>query len=764
MVICDYCSTQFNGIGRFCCNSCEILYAWLKEGKSPIKNILSVSKDLEKFNFSEIDLKYNLNQSVDTNRDFAYKRYRFYIEGLQCSSCVHLLEDLPQFEKKVISSRLNFGKCLLELETNQDILLGELCQMITDLGYRPTPLLKESDYDLAKKIENRKDLIKIAVAGAVAGNEMLFSIPLYAGLQGDLATVFKWISFFIFLPLLFYSAQEFYKKSWIGLLIHRLSVDMMIVVALWSGFLFSTYSLLSGGDEIYFDSTASFIFLILITRFFLKKYQDKFIHKDLFTELFVNEIYEVSKGDLNVFRTSFDQIKESQLIKMQQNQLLPCDAVLLTDECEFDVSFLTGEAYPQKKHKNEAVYAGSRLLSSQALILCKSQSHQSALAKSLKSLEVVNESKNKFKYLADVVSHRLTLVVFSLAGLYYLFTFDELGVEAFKRSLALITIACPCAVAFGAPLAQSIGLKKAFKEGFYIRSESVFEKLHQIKKIIFDKTGTLTSTHLELIKTFPHDLSEENKEIILGLEKKSMHPVAISLKKTWAGTATKNIKQIKEVIGQGVEGQYNDHQYRLGKPLVQPADGSLQVDLSIDEKKTAYLFFQEKLKPESAKLVDKLYDREFTVMLLSGDIRSRALDVGKQLLIRPANIFSEQSEESKKHIIEKENPCLYIGDGLNDLKALQAAAVSFAVRGPFEATFQICDIYAPRKNLMSILEIFDLSKKVYSVIQSNLMFAIFYNSIGGILALGGFINPLMAAVLMPISSILIIGHTVWRLR
>lgn len=760
METCLYCHTQFSGSGRFCCNSCSILYAWIKEGKSPAKENKTISQEWEKYNFAEIDRKYNLNN----NNNSQYKRFKFFIEGLQCSSCVHLLEDLPLFEKKIVSSRLNFSKSLLEVETSSDFALGELCQEVADLGYRPTPLLQESDYDSAKQLENRRDLIKIAVAGAIAANEMLFSVPLYAGLKGDLATAFKWISFALFLPLLFYSAQEFYRKSFISLMVRRLSVDMMIVVALWAGFIFSTYSLIKGGDELYFDSTASFIFLILTTRYFLKKYQNKFIHKDIFTELFVNEVYEVARGENSVFRTSYDQIKENQIIKLHRNQLAPCDAELLSGECEFDTSFLTGEAYPFKTHKHDKITAGSRLLSKDALLLCKVESHQSALAKSLKSLELVGEVKNKFQSMADLVSHRLTLVVFTIAAGYFFLTYESQGVEAFKRSLALITIACPCAVAFGAPLAQSIGLKKAFKEGFYIRSESVFEKLFQIKKIIFDKTGTLTSTHLELIKTFPNNLAEEDKEIILGLEKQSVHPVAISLKNAWAGTAVKNISEIREVIGQGVEGIFNGRTYRLAKPLQQSSGDSLQVDLSVDGKIVAYLFFQEKLKQESAKLVDKLYDRDYSVMLLSGDGRQRALEIGKQLLIRPAFVFSEQSEDSKREIIKKENPCLYVGDGLNDLKALREAAVSFAVRGPFEATFQVCDIYAPRKNLLSILEIIDLSKKVYRVIESNLMFAIFYNSVGGVLALGGFINPLVAAVLMPISSILIITHTVWRLK
>lgn len=729
----------------------------MTRGELPLKNINAVSEKWQKFNQLELTEQFNISKCP------IYRKFRFYIEGLQCSSCVHLLEDFPRYCEEVTSSRLDYSKRILEVEIKNSFHLGSVCHAIEELGYMPTPLKEDADYEAARKNENKNDLKRIGVAGAIAGNAMLFAVPIYAGLSGSLATVFKWISFLVFIPLLLYVAVPFYKKAWTSLLVRRVNVDMMIVVALWAGFVFSTYSLIIGSDEIYFDSTASFIFLILLTRYLLKYHQDKLIQKNIFTDLFVNDVYEVIENNKTAF-VSFDKIKKDQFLRINQSQLMPCDGVLDSAECDFDLSFLTGEAFPQKKQKGDLVLSGSRLLSQNAMLKCSTEAFESGLAKSLNKIELQRESKNKFYSVTDLVAHRLTLTVFSVAGIFFMLTYQDLGFEAFKRCLALITIACPCAVAFGTPLAHNMGLRKAMRNGFFIKSEIVFEKISRIRKIIFDKTGTLTSAQLKLVKTFPAEISDENKSIILGLEKLSLHPVALSLKNSWSDYSILPILNVKEIASKGIEGTHNGHSYRLTKSDMDQNINTMQVDFSIDGQPKAYLFFEENILPEARAVVDEFYKLDFDVMMLSGDKRPRAIEVSKKLGIRPAFVFAEQSDQSKKEIIKQQNPCLFVGDGLNDVPALNEAHVSFAIKGAFESTLQVADIYAPQKNLRSILEIIGLSEKIHRTVQSNLLFAVLYNSVGGLLALMGMINPLVAAVLMPISSFLITMHTAWRLK
>jgi P-type Cu+ transporter len=756
MDLCAYCQAPVLDGAQFCCQSCELLSAWLIKGELPLAAKKSVSLEWQKYNYKDIEDQFNSSKCP------LYKKFRFYIEGLQCSSCVHLLEDFPRYYSDVTASKLNYGQRILEVQLNPNGKLGEVCQAIVSLGYKPTPLNEETGEEQARRDEQKNELKHIGVAGAVAGNAMLFAVPLYAGLDGSLAIVFRWILFFSFLPLLLYVAVPFYRKAWGSLLARRINVDMMITVALWAGFVFSTYSLVVGGDDLYFDSSASFIFLILVTRYFLRRHQDKMLRTNIFDDLFMNEAYEMADIGAESF-TSFKNIRQGQSLRLKRNQLLPCDSELESEQGAFDLAFLTGEAYPQVRHKGDKLLAGSRLLSQHAVVYCKTASLESQLAQALNSIEI-KSSNSQIQSLSDLVAHRLTLVVFSVAVVFFALTYQSLGFEAFKRCLALITIACPCAVAFGTPLAFSMGMKKAAEHGFFIRSEDVFEKLSSISKVIFDKTGTLTSSQLALIKTFPEQISDENKSIILGLEKASLHPLALGLQEAWNQVSMTDIKNVTEKAGEGVESVYDQHTYQLKKSAQDNGNGAIQVDFSIDGKRTAYLFFEEKIRSEAADVVDGFYKQNFEVMVLTGDKRPRAIETSKKLSIRPHHVFSEQSSESKKEMIEKQNPCLFVGDGLNDLQALRSAYVSFAIKGTFESTLQVSDIYAPKKDLRSILEIIGLSKRIQAVVRMNLLFAIFYNTLGGLLALAGFINPLVAAVLMPISSFLITSHTVSRLK
>ena len=753
---CVYCHGINSTSSHFCCQSCELLFNWYNDYKNPV-----VSADLSKwshYNNPEIEAQFNL---VDSKQN--YKSFKFHLEGLQCSSCVHLLEDLPVFEPKILNAKINYSKSLLDIEISSEMNLAQVCSIVESLGYKPTVFKEISEYEKAKKQEELTELKKIGVAAAVAANEMLFAVPLYGGLTAELATVFKWVSFAVFLPLLFYAASGFYKRAWSGLVTGRVSVDLMIVVALWGGFLLSTFSLLTGREDLYFDSTASFIFLILSTRYLLKFHQNKFIKKDLFVDMFKDQVYEVIKKNRSVYKV-FSEIEIGDRIKLQQGQLLSFDAKLISEKCITDISFLNGESLPHVCYVGEVLQAGSKILSSDIEVECIQISKLTQLSKTLGQIEMLAHDKNKYQTLTDVISHRLTLTVFSIAGLYFVLTYSDLGYEAFKRSLALITIACPCAVAFGTPLAHHLGVRKALQKGFLIKAENVFEKIARIKKVVFDKTGTLTSSELKMVRTFPVQLDDETKSIILALEKNSLHPVAISLKKEWSDVVPAKLGYTTELVGRGVEGKFDGFSYQLIKSYDEKNANLIQVDFKMNGLAKAYLFFEETLLPESRIVVQDLYDKEYEVMLLSGDQRNRVIEIARQLAIRPAMAFSEQSFEAKAQFIQQQNPCMFVGDGLNDLQALKAAEVSFAVRGPFEATLQVSDIYAPQKKLSAVVEIIQLAEKVQSTVNGNLLFAVFYNAVGGVLALMGFINPLVAAILMPISSLLITLHTVWRLK
>lgn len=713
-VVCKYCFSLVTfGDSDFCCSSCELLFHWSQTGQAPGLDAKRIPEKWLVFSHEDLEKSFN----ISTKKEF--KKFRFYLDGLRCSSCVHLLEDFPKYCESVTCARVNFSECTLTVDCDTRLELGELCYLIEQLGYNPTPIKEKSDLERARVKDTRSDLMRIGVAGAIAGNEMLFSTPIYAGLVGSLGLVFKWISFVLFLPLLAYVALPFYQRAWASLKLRRVNVDMMIVVALWAGFIFSTISLIQQTDEIYFDSTASFIFLILLTRFLLKRQHDRLTSQNIFADLFSKDVFEV-KTDGKTAYLRFDQIHKDQTYRVKKGQLIPCDSLLVSGQADFDLAFLTGEPYPEIRHQNNLILAGSRLLSSKAEFRSEELAFKSQLAISLNRLDQERTFKNKIQTLSDIVSHRLTLVVFSIAGLFFTLTFSELGIESFKRCLALITIACPCAVAFGTPLAHTLGLRKATEKGFFIKSEDIFERLSQVKSVIFDKTGTLTTSRLEFVKTEPAELSSFHKSLILGLEKSSTHPVAMSLKNTWALDTVLDFKDIRETPGSGVEGYFEGRYYEFKKSKSSEKSGDLKVDFKIDNEFICSVYFQEKIRPESKEVIRDFSAEGFSIFMLTGDQNERALEIARQTHISEAHVFANQTSATKKLFIQNHNPCLYVGDGLNDLEALNSAHASFAIKGTFESTLQISDVYAPQKNLLALRDLFVLGRQINETVKWNL--------------------------------------------
>ena len=766
---CFYCQSIIqNESDSFCCKSCELIWNWT-HGQDIIKKDMTQTSmsDFDYLSHIEVEKKYR------TQKD--QRHFKFHIEGLNCVSCVHLLEELPQMIKGVLIARLDFSESSLYVELDDTLSLPYLCAQLVELGYRPTLLESNDDLQVAQKIENRQDLKRIALAGAITGNIMLFTVPLYGGLDGDTATIFKWISFTLFLPLIFYSSKPFYRNALQALQKRMINVDITIVVALWLGFLLSTWNLLNNRDELYFDSTASFIFLILSSRFYMKKIQQKFLIKNILNHLFQKELYfNVSQNK----QVSADQIKVGELVVVQAGHLIPCDGVLVSESAELDLSYLTGESWPEKIDKNAKVFAGARLLNSEMTMQVEEPSSKSHLGELVKKIESMSSVADRYKTETDFAAHWLTLSVLAIAAVFFVFYFQTNPWGAFQRSLALLIVACPCAIAFGTPLALSLGMKKAYQNGFFIRSESFFERLLSVKNIILDKTGTLTDSKLKLIRTMPPHLDFQMQSLILAAEAQSRHPVAQSLRQEWVLTdnhRSKNIlvSDVKNIPGSGVEAIFTQENNSDGKRhtlSVQKAknsglaSGLIEVVVMVDSAPKAYLFFEERIREKTSDFVQKLYDLKYDTFILTGDLKNRALEFSKKFKIPSFRVFSEQTPEMKEQIIKSHNPTLYIGDGLNDLLALKAAHVSYAIEGQFDVTLSVADVYAPQKGPEGLLFLIDLGRQIQKTVRGNLFFALIYNLIAGGLALTGLMSPLLAAVLMPMSSTLILTHTMWRLR
>lgn len=749
---CNYCGIQTQGAAH-CCRACEILDSQIRA-----LPILSEAQNP----FSHLDQK----EFRDLYRHKGHEDFNFlfFAEGLHCSSCVHLLEKLPQFYEHIARARVNFAQSTVAIQITDEGSLAQAAHVIQELGYKPTLLSPQDNVVEKYKEENRGHLKRIAVAGFCAGNTMLFVIPVYAGLAGTWAEVFNFLSFLLFLPILFYSAVPFYKGAWNSLKYQVINVDLPITVAMLSGFALSTVNLLKHDGVIYYDSTASFIFFILSARYLLKRVQQNYLSPTRVQSFFRTEKYlRVSDSEEKSIPWSHAQVGD--LLKVQRHQTLPSDCVLESPQGTLDMSLFNGESMPKTFSQGMKIFAGTKVLDESLWVRVQVPFSESKLGQLLKQLDQSALQKSHFVTLSDKLAQKLIVTVFAIALVFFFFYMSVNPTEAFNRSLALIVLACPCALAFGSPLTLGLALKKAQKLGILLKDATSLERIQKVKNIFFDKTGTLTEGNLQISHSEPAAIPQDIRKIILSLEASSYHPVAFALRKAWLPSCDlHSVSNGQEILGRGVSGSIEGSHYEIRHLAESTHEVETGIEVLRNGQSLCRIYFVDALRNDSRSAVRRLQRQGLDCFLLSGDKKSRALQAAEACGIAKENTFGELFPEDKKAILERHSLTCMIGDGANDSLSLQTADVGIAVKGSVDLSLQSADIYFMRGGLSPLFDLMDLGKQTRHVLMRNLTISLVYNALGGTLALLGFINPMMAAILMPLSSLAIILSSLWGFR
>ncbi|QLY24068.1 cation-translocating P-type ATPase [Bdellovibrio sp. KM01] len=747
---CKYCQSPSNG-AEYCCEACKVLDTQV----GPLK--------LDQENpFAHLDQpQFKALYKQDERKDYDYL---IFAEGMHCSSCVHLLEKLPEFCPGILEARANFGQSTIAVKLSETGSLAKAVQSIAELGYEPKILSPEDNLQEKYKEENRTFLKRIAVAGFCAGNIMLFTIPIYAGLESSWAYVFNGISLALFLPILCYSAVPFYQGTLNALKFRMMNVDLPITIAMLSGFIFSTWNFFHKRDGIYYDSTASFLFLILSARYLLKRVQQNYLAPARMQTYFKDQTYERLTHD-HTDLIPWNHIRLHDTLVIKQNQTLPTDCVLLSDCATVDLSLFNGESLPQIYSSGMTLLGGTKLLSENIKVQASSTFENSQIGKLFNDLDQKSYQKSNFVSLTDRLAQRLIAIVFGLAAVFLaLYSFVD-PLEAFQRSLALIVIACPCALAFGSPLTLGLAIKKAQRMGILMKSANTFEKILDLKNIFFDKTGTLSEGSLTLVNSAPESLPVSVQQIVLALEAHSHHPVAFALRKAWGHIpAAKNVTNAQEILGQGVRGYVGDDLYEIFPYNTTLPGSQIAVEVLKNHRSVCQLYFADRLREDSARIVNELQKRGLHTFLISGDKSVRAKEAAFHCNIPSQNAYGDLNPQAKYELIRNYPDSCMIGDGANDSLSLQNATVGIAVKGSVDLSLQHADIYFTRGGLQPLMDLFALTETTRNVMAKTLTVSLVYNCLGGAAALLGLINPMMAAILMPISSVLIVLTSLWGMR
>lgn len=688
----------------------------------------------------------------------------FYVEGIKCAKCVLSIENLKS--PHLQSAQVDFARSLLKIKIKPGTQFAPVIVDLHDLGFSAKPIQSAKETLEKEKIENRKKLIELAVAGAMTGNIMLLSFAVYSGAQGMFFEYMERINGLLFLPIFLYSSRSFFKNSFYSFKNRQISIDFPIATAILVGSFISYVHLFRGEGHIYFDSLSMLVFLLLGARYFLYQVKMKFLSPDYLKSFFQIHVARLAESRRLI---PSQKVKEGDHLLILEGETCPTDSTLLSDQAYFQTAVLSGETKPVSLKKGDLCYAGYQLMSPEVKVAALKSLQDSRIGKIIEQVQWELQQKTRFTTSAEKAAQIFTYTLIGVASLFFIiYSFVDIQ-EAANRALALTILACPCALAFSLPLTHSLGILKMARRGVLVKKSSVFEKLTYAKNLVFDKTGTLTQGHFHFIQWHNKKPSNEDLQIIYALEKQSHHPIGKSLVRSLENKVDPeeaiHLEQWKEVAGVGVSAHISGVNYALKKaPQNFAITSNTFVGLYKGDQITCVAELGDEIKKDVAPLVHNLQSLGLNTFVLSGDQQKTVQEVAQTLNIPERNALANLLPEAKGQWVKDHPHTVVVGDGANDILAFSSSWVSIAVNGSFESSLKTADVYFTTHDMKNVETLIHFSKEIVQVMRRNIVLSIAYNSSGGLAALLGIINPLIAAILMPISSTLVIASCLYGTR
>ena len=755
----------------FCCHGCETVYGILQQ--SGLNRYYSILKNtgeraLPVAQGSVSPSGYSWLDQPEIRKEYETEHgVRFYLEGVHCAACVWLVEKLPSLVPGVASARLDLGSAVVtvRLDPQGAATYSEAAQGLLHVGYRPHPI-RTSEADELRKKEDRKLLTQLGVAAAASGNIMLMAVSLYAGADGTFARDFKWISFGLSLPVMFYSALPFYQSSLSALRARQLSIDVPVALGLQVSFWVSVANLFRGHDHIYFDSVSALVFLLLSSRYLLRRVQRSSLNAASLAHFLMPATARKLGADGTYAETPLSEVRVGDELEILPGDLIPADGVVLHGMSSLNASLLTGESRPESVSSGDIVYGGTQNEQSRITIRVTSSGRTSRIGRILESMESTLKSRAPIIAFSDRVSRAFIAITLLLLPLVFWGGLQNGWQEALDRALALALVTCPCAFALATPLSFASVLGKAAKSGILIKGAEILERLSQIETAYFDKTGTLTEGKFQVLQWKAAEaVTFDTAALIVALESISRHPIARALTEHFRPLAA--IKDItledhREIQGQGVEAIWNGKKYSLGAAPsgTSEIDSSPTVDQTAQTRIGLYegnaligiVSLGDPIRKESNATLRSLSALGIQSRILSGDAAEAVDAVARATGISAPQAMHSATPEKKKQIVEESRCAIMVGDGANDAVALAAASVGISVHGGLEASVRASDIYLSRPGLRQIPALIVIGRETLKVVRRNFTVSLGYNAVAATAAALGKIDPLFAAILMPISA------------
>jgi len=703
------------------------------------------------------------------------------IGGIHCSACCWLIrnqiEKLAGVEAQSIDAATGVAVIKWQPEKAQ---FSSILETIARLGYRPSLLGDKINDDEQRNSE----LKRLVVAGLGMMQVMMYSVALYAGEWDGMDPTYNkfltWVSLFVTTPVLFYAGLPFIKNALMSIKNFSAHMDIPIALAICSAYTLSCINFFRGQGSVYFDSVVMFIFFISIARFIQHRLQ----YKNMKTQQalvrmlpnFVNKVIDGSSSNDKIEKTSvpLSSIHIDEELSIATGEIVPVDAILLSEHAGIEESLLTGESHLISKTKGTQLSAGS-INSAQAIhIKATSTSKNSTLSVLGQRLATNNLTKNVFQLQLARFASFFVISVLGLASLTLLYWTRESQFEkGLEAALSVLVISCPCALSLAIPASLAALSHSLHRQGMHVMNSNALIQFSRAKTILFDKTGTLTELSLSNKHIQTQAESEFNQQqcldLIVALEKNSIHPVARVFHSFETPYTVDNFKEIK---GQGVSGSINDCEYVFAQPAYLRTLGiqvpeffknnELHLARKVENSHQPYqllanINLDQHLRPNTQATIKALQDEGLDIQIISGDRDQSVKEVSSQLGIE--NYLSEQSSQQKyKHIeaLQKQHIVAAVGDGINDAEVLNKANISLSFTNATHIAQASADVLLSGQSLAPVHQLYTSCKKLNRIVKTNISWAITYNIIFIPMAALGYIQPWMAALGMSLSSLFVV--------
>ncbi|WP_347173884.1 heavy metal translocating P-type ATPase [Polaribacter uvawellassae] len=755
----------------FCCNGCKTVFEIFSDNDLTCyydfdKNPGAIPEEIQgKYDF--LDNQKIVEKLIEFN-DSNKQVVSLYIPHIHCSSCIWVLENLNKLQKNIIASQVNFPKKTIRITFDSEkTSLKEIVLMLSSIGYEPYISLE--DYEVGKKKIDRTLLYQLAFAGFAFGNVMFLSFPEYFEVNEfwleQYKHLFRWLMFAFSLPVVFYSAKDYFISAYKGLRSKMLNIDVPIALGVLVLFIRSTVEIAFDLGSGFFDSLTGLVFFLLTGKFFQQKTYSFLSFERDFKSYFPIAVTKINTDKTEENTQIYDVVKGDRLL-IRNNELIPVDGILINGDANIDYSFVTGESVAVEKKSGDKIFAGGKQLNGIIEMEVLKSVSQSYLTQ-LWSNDVFNEEKtSKFKNLTDTISKRFTIFVLSIATIATLFWLFTDASKALNVFTAVLIIACPCAIALAAPFTLGNLLRILGKKKLYLKNAAIIEKMAKINSIIFDKTGTLTSTKKNEIHYEGKSFSEIEKEVLQNAVRISNHPLSRMLYDTFGAINHVELDAFQELVGKGIEANANGISIKIGSQSFvenSPKDNQFEtaIHISINGEYFGKYVFKNSYRKYMKRLFQKLKNN-YNLSILSGDNEGEKEYLEKKLPKKVEFLFNQKPEDKLdyiKSLQEKGNKVLMIGDGLNDAGALAQSDVGFSLSENINVFSPACDAILDASKFKNIATYLEMSKKAIKIIKYSFVLSLCYNVIGLYFAVTGQLEPVIAAILMPLSSITIVVFT-----